>query len=146
MIVITVIETLLQTLQVFEANYPEILKTAWIINGTYTCVITVIIIDLDLGKMSPVEHIMTGFFLSCIPAPKVFQLFWAIIKPIMTPRTLAKIQIHGSDRVKWKRLIMEHVEPDSMPSEYGGSITTCPNVIMFVVSFMAATILCLLPC
>ncbi|CAG7721381.1 unnamed protein product [Allacma fusca] len=76
--------------EMFIANYPELLRCAWIIN-----------------------------------APTIFQFVWAIIRPLLTDRTASKIQILGSNRNTWRDNWIKRIDPDNIPSQYGGAITSC---------------------
>lgn len=63
----------------FEANYPERLKTAFLIN-----------------------------------APKVFSILFALIKPLLTARTLSKVQIYASNAAKWKLALLNNIPADQV--------------------------------
>ncbi|CAG7784805.1 unnamed protein product [Allacma fusca] len=82
----------LNVMKIFEANYPETLKAAYVVN-----------------------------------APKIFEVLFAFFKPILTGHTLSKVKVFGSNTAEWRAALLENIEPDELPSEYGGSNTSCPN-------------------
>ncbi|CAG7815168.1 unnamed protein product [Allacma fusca] len=82
----TVIQGMLEVLQVFEANYPEILKATYVIN-----------------------------------APRTFNYLFALAKPLLNSRTLAKVQIFGPNRANWQTVILRHIDGDQIPPFWGGT-------------------------
>lgn len=42
---------------------------------------------------------------------------------------MEKMQIYGSNADEWRQAIRKLAPPDQIPSQYGGSNTTCFNVI-----------------
>ncbi|CAG7721379.1 unnamed protein product [Allacma fusca] len=60
-----------------------------------------------------------------INVPKIFEILWHVVKPLLTKRTLAKISFYGSNKDKYKTQFLEDIDADNLPSEYGGAITTC---------------------
>ena len=52
-----------------------------------------------------------------INAPWVFKLGWAILEPLLHPRTLRKIQILGSD---YQKDLHQYIPRESLPRRYGG--------------------------
>ncbi|KAL3267885.1 hypothetical protein HHI36_007025 [Cryptolaemus montrouzieri] len=81
-------EVVIQLIQMYEMNYPEILKACYIIN-----------------------------------APRVFAIAFNIVKKFMDAYTLSKIQIIKNDPAKWKKKLLENIEPDNLPKHFGGSLT-----------------------
>jgi hypothetical protein len=55
-----------------------------------------------------------------INVPIVFSLCWAVIAPMLDPVTKAKVQIFSSERY-WKPALLELMELDQIPEEYGGT-------------------------
>ncbi|CAG7837042.1 unnamed protein product [Allacma fusca] len=60
-----------------------------------------------------------------INAPKIFELIYNLMKPMLTKATLAKVQIYGSDSNAWKEALWKIIPADQLPSQYGGANTTC---------------------
>ncbi|XP_071446066.1 SEC14-like protein 2 [Hetaerina americana] len=81
-------EAIIALIQMYEANYPEILKACYIIN-----------------------------------APKVFSLAFSIVKPFLNDYTLRKICIYKNDPMKWKKALLENIDPDQLPAYFGGTMT-----------------------
>ena len=46
----------------------------------------------------------------------------------MSDHTVSKIQIFDSNREKWSKALLEHIDPDELPSNYGGTNTACSQV------------------
>ncbi|KAG8174498.1 hypothetical protein JTE90_000197 [Oedothorax gibbosus] len=70
----------------YEGNFPERLKTAYIINNSY-----------------------------------YFSLFWAVLKPILSPSTATKFHILG--KTGWQEELLKAISPDVLPVYYGGNRT-----------------------
>ncbi|CAL8125441.1 unnamed protein product [Orchesella dallaii] len=51
------------------------------------------------------------FFLNC---PSFFNIFLAMLKPVLAPKTLGKITIHGSNMSEWEPAVHEVIEPDQL--------------------------------
>ncbi|KAK9889781.1 hypothetical protein WA026_007158 [Henosepilachna vigintioctopunctata] len=58
-----------------------------------------------------------------INAPRVFAIAFNIVKKFMDAYTLSKIQIIKNDPAKWKKVLLEYVDPDNLPKYYGGNLT-----------------------
>ncbi|CAG7829190.1 unnamed protein product [Allacma fusca] len=84
-------EANIKVMRVMEANYPEVLRKAYVVN-----------------------------------APKVFAMLFNLIKPIMSAQTLSKIEIFDSNQDHWRKVLRQYIDPDELPSHYGGTNTTCP--------------------
>eukprot|EP00879_Flechtneria_rotunda_P010462 GHRR01010938.1.p1 GENE.GHRR01010938.1~~GHRR01010938.1.p1 ORF type:complete len:354 (+),score=106.05 GHRR01010938.1:979-2040(+) len=52
-----------------------------------------------------------------INAPMVFKAIWALVKPLLNPRTLSKIQICQTNYAKD---LLEHVDAENLPEWLGG--------------------------
>ena len=52
-----------------------------------------------------------------INAPWVFKLGWAILEPMLHPRTLRKIQMLGTD---YQEALQQYIPAESLPRRYGG--------------------------
>ena len=62
-------------------------------------------------------------------APKLFQLAWTVVEPLLTGRVMSKVAIYGTNKESWKPLLLEHIDPDNLPSACGGAMTSCLPVI-----------------
>jgi hypothetical protein len=80
------IEVHMESVRQYEDNYPETLKSAYVVN-----------------------------------APRIFAILFNIIKPLLTARTLNKIQIFDSNEAKWKEALLNNFPADQLPAEYGGT-------------------------
>ncbi|KAG8175674.1 hypothetical protein JTE90_017395 [Oedothorax gibbosus] len=78
------IEIFASMISLYEGNYPERLKAAYIINNSY-----------------------------------YFSLFWAVIKPFLSPATQNKVNILG--KTGWKEELLKHISPDVLPVFLGGN-------------------------
>lgn len=78
----------------------------------------------DLENNHP-EALECGILVNC---PKIWEVLWAIAKPLMTARTLSKVMIEGSKSALWRQKILDVVPHNIVPSQYGGSNTTVPNM------------------
>lgn len=81
----TVLDVFVTIFKIFEANYPESLKKAYVIN-----------------------------------APKVFLLFWTMIKRFLSEPTRKKITIDGKE--SWKSELLKDIEADQLPQHWGGNL------------------------
>jgi hypothetical protein len=63
------------------------------------------------------ETLKSSFNLNC---PKVFSVLFNIIKPFLTERTLAKIQIHDANVSKWKPALLKTCPASHLPQKYAG--------------------------
>lgn len=100
-------ELVISAFQMYSNNYPEILKTCYIING-------------NIIFMSFILKSKIGFLFS---APKIFSFGFNIIKKFLDEYTLSKISIFKHNRNKWLPAIMERVESSSLPAYFGGELT-----------------------
>ncbi len=82
----TVCQGAIEFFRIFEANYPEVLKTCYFIN-----------------------------------TPKIFPIFFAIVKPFLSTRTLNKMEFHGPHTNKWMRALQKKIPADILPAHYGGT-------------------------
>ncbi len=71
---------------------------------------------------------MLNFLSSVVvpPAHWVFNYGFSMVKPVMGPRTIGKVQVFGCDRKKWERVLLQNIPPEAVPAEYGG---TGPHVL-----------------
>ena len=64
-----------------------------------------------------------------VNAPKIFSILFSLIKPLLTARTMAKLQIHASNAAKWKVALLNNVPADQLPTKYGGTKSLALNVM-----------------
>ena len=57
-----------------------------------------------------------------------FQFLWSIIQGTLTERTRKKTHIISGSPEVWKPALLESIDPDNLPSQYGGAINTCFDV------------------
>ena len=72
-----------------------------------------------------------GFDVFFILVPKIFTMFYAILKPFFSEYTQSKIQLFGSNAEEWRNFLRSRIPHDQLPSEYGGSNTTSKWVNTF---------------
>jgi len=53
-----------------------------------------------------------------VNAPWIFATAFAFVKPVMSPRTLAKIEVYGSDKNKWLPMLLNSMPREVIPTEY----------------------------
>nr|XP_037280614.1 SEC14-like protein 2 [Rhipicephalus microplus] len=82
---IEVVSTITEAVRIYEANYPEILEVAYVIN-----------------------------------APSLFPMLWNIVKPLLSPRTISKVNIFGKDG--WKDVLAARFDVESLPAHWGGRL------------------------
>ncbi|CAG7822197.1 unnamed protein product, partial [Allacma fusca] len=61
-----------------------------------------------------------------VNAPKIFEIFFPIIKPLLTQRTLSKVKIYASNSQVWRKALLEDIDFSEIPSRYGGCNTSHP--------------------
>ena len=57
-------------------------------------------------------------------APAVFTMVWAVVRPMLTARSLSKIHIFGTKREQWRKKLLQYIDPENLPASYGGLNTT----------------------
>jgi hypothetical protein len=98
----------------YEANYPEALKECFVINGEYRSFQKHVNLD-------PIFRQILTIILHIISAPKFFSFLYSLMKPLVSHRTMAKIQIYNSNQDKWKRVLLNHIPEDQLPIKLGGT-------------------------
>jgi len=63
------------------------------------------------------EILGQGFFINTNP---FFQIFFALMKPILAPRTLSKLELYGTNRSEWEPIVRNVVEEHQIPRQFGG--------------------------
>ncbi|KAH7946996.1 hypothetical protein HPB52_007102 [Rhipicephalus sanguineus] len=95
---IEVVSTITEAVRLYEANYPEILESAYVIN-----------------------------------APSLFPMLWNIIKPLLSQRTISKVNIFGKDG--WQDVLAARFDVERLPAHWGGRLRgpdgdgRCPNLV-----------------
>ncbi|ODN05657.1 SEC14-like protein 2 [Orchesella cincta] len=56
-----------------------------------------------------------------VNSPWVFSYIYGFVRPLLSARTLAKVQIFDGNVEKWKKTVLDQIPPDSLPSNYGGT-------------------------
>ena len=89
-----------------DLYYPEILHSAYVVNGKYQC------------HAIPDQNPPIVIIISNISASWIFSYIFAILKPILSSRTLDKVKIFSSDASQWKLALLESMRMTSLPKEY----------------------------
>lgn len=108
----------------YEANYPEVLKTCYIINSKYS---------------SPnKESNYINNYTRIVSAPRVFMFAYNMIKKFLDDYTLEKIQLYRpSETDKACAEMLKAIDPDQLPAYFGGTMTDpdgnpkCVNKVNF---------------
>ena len=56
-----------------------------------------------------------------INAPAAFSAVWRIIRTFIDPRTATKVEIFASRKQVWQARLLELIDADHLPSDYGGT-------------------------
>lgn len=116
------IQAALIVLRYFEANYPDILRFAAILN----C-ITIFYIQLYLVKFY--SHIEFLF----IVGPSVFGMFWKMVKPIVSPVTHAKLCfLYTENKDECRQTLSQYLPANKFPQQYGGTIPDSLKVGLYL--------------
>jgi hypothetical protein len=110
------VDSILEVIRRFEANYPETLHTAYIINGEdlrNNC-------QLQFFGQNLKYQIGVCILVSLFVASRVFAMLFALMKPFISARTLSKVKIYSSPST-WKPVLLKELPPDQIPSEFGGT-------------------------
>ncbi len=109
--------TILEAVRRFESHYPEILYRMYFINGMINCN-TCQLQYITREAYFDVVGIMFVFLL----AFRVFQLFFSLMKPLLSMRTLGKLEIYTTPN-KWAPVLSSNIPADQLPIEFGGTQT-----------------------
>lgn len=63
-----------------------------------------------------------------INAPGFFSVTWRLIKGWIDARTANKVEIYSS-RKKWEKRLVELIERDNLPSDYGGNLASTSQLM-----------------
>jgi hypothetical protein len=61
-----------------------------------------------------------------INAPSALAWAWSIIQGFLDPVTKAKVRIIGCDQKEWLPVLLEHIDEDQIPKQYGGTADDLP--------------------
>jgi len=56
-----------------------------------------------------------------INAPITFSALWRVIKAFLDPQIASKVEIYSSRKEVWQKRLLEFIDPDQLPHEYGGA-------------------------
>ncbi|XP_049528506.1 SEC14-like protein 2 isoform X4 [Dermacentor silvarum] len=82
---IEVVSAISEAVRLYEANYPEILEEAFVIN-----------------------------------APSLFPVLWNIVKPLLSQRTISKVNIFGKEG--WRDVLASRFDVERLPAHWGGRL------------------------
>jgi len=125
----------MESLRIFEANYPESLRRAFVINGAplYSSFKKIIFF---IAKI----YVSILLFFS---APKIFAVLYNLIKPCLHQATVDKMKIFGSNKDEWSKAMLEEIDADQLPVHYGGTKTDpngdprCPSKVFYTSPFIS---------
>ena len=69
-------------------------------------------------------------------APKIFNMFFGLLKPFIHPTDFPKIKIYASNKDEWNAAILDEIDADQLPGYYGGTLTDpdgnpkCPSKVI----------------
>lgn len=114
----------------YEANYPEILKACYAINGMYyfsSFFVRSKSLHFALSSCRMGDYRLKCFIFFFLtnarfPAPKVFAFAFNILKNILTGNTLSKFIIFKADPNKWKPVLSNAIDRDQYPAFFGGEL------------------------
>mmetsp|Transcript_19567 Transcript_19567/g.29707 ORF Transcript_19567/g.29707 Transcript_19567/m.29707 type:complete len:440 (-) Transcript_19567:258-1577(-) len=100
----------------------------------FECVIVLDLEKLTMGKLNSrtlrIIKVQSEIDSICFPetlgrmiivnAPRYFSATWAVIKSWLDPRTTGKVDVI-SGRSSWEKKLLEYVDKDQLPSDYGGT-------------------------
>ncbi|XP_072144818.1 SEC14-like protein 2 isoform X2 [Dermacentor andersoni] len=104
-----VVSAITESVRLYEANYPEILEEAFVIN-----------------------------------APSLFPVLWNIVKPLLSQRTISKINIFGKDG--WRDVLASRFDVERLPAHWGGRLRgpdgdgRCTNLVREILTVYATLI------
>ena len=55
-------------------------------------------------------------------------MFWKIAKNFISEHTHKKIQFLGSNKKRWSEVLLQYIDEDQLPEEYGGTALNSTNV------------------
>ncbi|CAG7734304.1 unnamed protein product [Allacma fusca] len=58
-----------------------------------------------------------------VNVPKIFEIFWPVINPVLSARTLSKVRVLGGKSNHWRSKLREIIDSHELPSDLGGSNT-----------------------
>eukprot|EP00474_Spongospora_subterranea_P006993 CRZ07451.1 hypothetical protein [Spongospora subterranea] len=82
-----------------------------------------IVASFSVAQSHFVEHMS---HIIVINAPAVFNIAWAVIRPVLSERTQKKVIISGSN---YQSTLLKYIAPEELPISYGGNCTR-PAVVI----------------
>jgi hypothetical protein len=64
-----------------------------------------------------------------INAPRIFSIIFGIIKPVLSAKTLSKVEIFNYDPEKWMPFLSEFIPLSSLPTSFGGTNSEAENIL-----------------
>ncbi|CAG7732530.1 unnamed protein product [Allacma fusca] len=61
-----------------------------------------------------------------INVSKVFEIFWPLVKPLLSNETSSKVHILGGDSKSWRKALLEKIDCRELPTQYGGTNSSLP--------------------
>ncbi len=58
-----------------------------------------------------------------ITAPRVFSMFFGLLKPFIHETDFPKIKIFATNKDEWTAALLDEIEADQLPAIYGGTMT-----------------------
>ena len=95
-----------------EANYPESTRRVFVINGN-------MVYAGWTWKASNLTLLNLNWIFETVP--QVFAVIWNMVKPFLHQITIDKVRIFGTDVNEWKAALLEEIDPDQLPTHYGGT-------------------------
>ena len=56
-----------------------------------------------------------------INTPRIFPLFFSLLKPFISSRTMSKMEFYGPHKNKWMTALLRRVPMENLPPHYGGT-------------------------
>ena len=103
-----------------EANYPEDLSKAIIINGRLT--LPLIKTRTKFVNVTYFSYPSLSKSIYYLLAPKPFTFVFSMVKPFLPPVTLEKINVYGFDKSEWSAALLKEIDADQLPAHYGGTM------------------------
>jgi len=81
-------------------------------------------IEIQVETIKSIEHNYPDNYrrVFVVNAPKLFTIFYPMIKPFISPITASKFRFYGCDRDQWKAALLTEIDADQLPIHYGGTL------------------------
>lgn len=94
------------------------------------------VLDFLTGLMSAFEsnypeRLKKAFVIN---APRIFPVFWRLVRPFLSEATAQKLHLFGCDG--WKDALLAEIDADQLPKHWGGTLTDpdgnprCPSIVI----------------